>query len=365
MSKKCNYILLVATMLLSSCITINIGGDASVKSTTPTIAPVVAPHVETAPATTVSGDAVASAADSIHAAKPALDTVYVDVGPVYVVTAPVAVAPSPSPAVTDSVTEKTDTVLTEVVPVDIVQADSLDNVTQKKKSRRKTYAEERGMIRRDAMKTVFIPKGQWMLGVQVAWNQWNNDNLNYLILKDINFEGYTFSAGPYLGYFFRDNLAVGTRFSYKRYYFNMAELDLNLGEDLNISLKDLYYLQHNYKTTAFLRYYMPIGRSKIFGLFGELQLNYTYSEGRNTTGSKETLTAVYESCNEMELGLAGGAVVFLTDYLSSEIMLNVGGYHVKWGDQNTNNIEHGKVSNSGANFRINLFSIKFGVTYYL
>jgi hypothetical protein len=43
----------------------------------------------------------------------------------------------------------------------------------------------------------------------------------------------------------------------------------------------------------------------------------------------------------------------------------VGGYRVKWGEQNTNNIEQGKIVSSGANFKINLFSIKFGATYYL
>ena len=67
----------------------------------------------------------------------------------------------------------------------------------------------------------------------------------------------------------------------------------------------------------------------------------------------------------MELGLAGGMAVFLTDYLAAEVMLNVGGFHFKWGEQNTNNIETGSKNSSGANFRINLFSIKFGVTYYL
>lgn len=228
-----------------------------------------------------------------------------------------------------------------------------------------TYAEKRGMITRDASKTVFIPKGQWMIGGQVAWNQWDNDNLNYLVLKDINFEGYTFSAGPYLGYFFANNMAVGTRFSYKRYYLNLGEFDLNLGDDFNIGLKDLYYLQHNYETTAFLRSYLPIGKSKIFGLFGELQLNYTFSEGKNSTGRDETFTGVYEQVHSMEIGLGGGMAVFLADYLAAEVMVNVGGYRFKWGHQNINNIEEGSINNSGANFRINLFSIKFGVTYYL
>ena len=236
---------------------------------------------------------------------------------------------------------------------------------KEEKSAKKTYAQERGMISRDASKTVFIPKGQWMLGGQVAWNQWNNDNLNYLVLKDINFEGYTFSAGPYFGYFFANNMAVGGRFSYKRYFLNLGEFDLNLGDDFNIGLKDLQYLQHNYESTLFVRSYLPLGNSKIFGLFGEFQLNYTFAEGKNSTGRDETFTGVYEYTHNLEIGLGGGMVVFLADHVAAEVMLNVGGYRVKWGSQNTNNIEEGRITSSGANFKIDLFSIKFGVTYFL
>jgi hypothetical protein len=63
--------------------------------------------------------------------------------------------------------------------------------------------------------------------------------------------------------------------------------------------------------------------------------------------------------------LGGGMVVFLADHVAAEVMLNVGGYRVKWGAQNTNNIEEGRITSSGANFKIDLFSIKFGVTYFL
>ena len=215
----------------------------------------------------------------------------------------------------------------------MLQTDTLESahesVESQKEEDKPSYAERRGMISRDAVKNVFVPKGQWMVGGQIAWNQWNNDNLNYLVLKDINFEGYTFSTGPYLGYFFANNMAVGTRFSYHRYYLNLGEFDLNLGEDFNIGMKDLYYLQHNYETTMFLRSYLPLGKSKVFGLFGELQLSYTYSEGKNSTGIDDTYTATYESVNNIEIGLAGGMVVFITDYMAAEVMLNVGGYRFK------------------------------------
>ena len=114
-----------------------------------------------------------------------------------------------------------------------------------------------------------------------------------------------------------------------------------------------------------MRSYLPLGKSKVFGLFGETQLNYTFSEGLTSTGSGDTFSASYASGHSLELGLAGGMAVFLTDFLAAEVMLNVGGLNVSWGNQNTNNIENGSNTSSGANFRINLFSIKFGVTYYL
>ena len=227
------------------------------------------------------------------------------------------------------------------------------------------YIQQRGMIRRDATKALFIPKGQWMLGTQVGWQQWNTDNLNYLLLKDINLQGHTFSVGPTLGYFFAKNMAAGVRFSYKRNYFDVGGIGLNLGDDLAFGLNNYSYLQHNYKSTAFLRSYIPIGDSKIFGLFGEFQLNYTYSEGKNGTGLDEMFTGVYECVNSFGVGLGGGLVVFLTDFAAAEVMLNVGGGELKWGQQTINNIEQGTINSSGANFRIDLFSIKFGLTFYL
>ncbi len=247
------------------------------------------------------------------------------------------------------------------------QTDSVTEVSEEVtgKERIQSYTERRGMISRDAMKTVFIPKGQWMLGGQIAWNQWDTSNMNYPLLKDLDFSAYTLSAGPYLGYFFRDNMAVGARFSYKRYFLDLGEFDLNLGEDFNIGLEDIYYLQHNYESTVFLRTYLPLGKSKIFGFFGEVQLNYNLSEALTSTGTNDTFSASFSRGHDIELGLAGGMAIFLTDYLAAEVMLNVGGFHVNWGNQNTNNIESGRKTNSGANFRIDLFSVKFGVTYFL
>lgn len=263
---------------------------------------------------------------------------------------------------------------TAFMPIQYQQADSLfqsqplTSVTEGQEKTGKSPIRKRRHIQRidrEAMKSVFIPKGQWMVGGEISWNEWDNDNLNYLVLKNIEFEGHTFSAGPYFGYFVANNIAVGGRFSYKRFFMNLGQFDLNLGEDLNISLDDLYYLEHNYLSTAFMRSYMPIGRSNVFGFFAEVQLSYGYCEGKNTTGRGETLSGTYEQIHSLQLGFCPGLTVFATDFMASEISVNMGGYRVKWGKQETNKIEEGKVRNSGANFKLNLFSVKFGMTFYL
>lgn len=263
---------------------------------------------------------------------------------------------------------------TAFMPIQHQQTDSLHqsqaptSVTKGQEKTEKSPTRKRRHIQRidrEAMKSVFIPKGQWMVGGEISWNEWDNDNLNYLVLKNIEFEGHTFSAGPYFGYFVANNIAVGGRFSYKRFFMNLGQFDLNLGEDLNISLDDLYYLEHNYLSTAFMRSYMPIGRSNVFGFFAEVQLSYGYCEGKNTTGRGETLSGTYEQIHSLQLGFCPGLTVFATDFMASEISVNMGGYRVKWGKQETNRIEEGKVRNSGANFKLNLFSVKFGMTFYL
>lgn len=244
-----------------------------------------------------------------------------------------------------------------------LQQKKTENSYSRKNSKTGSYVEQRGMIRRGATKTLFIPKGQWMVGGQVGWNQWNSENLNYLILDNLNFDAHTFSVGPYLGYFFAKNMAVGARLSYKRNFFNIGGVGMNLGDNLSFELGNYGYLQHSYKSSLFLRSYIPIGESKIFGLFGEFQLNYTFSEGRSAVGTDETW--VYENTHSVGVGLGGGLVVFLTDFAAAEVMLNVGDCDFKWGKQNIHNTEEGHYNSSGANFRLDLFSIKFGVTFYL
>lgn len=220
-------------------------------------------------------------------------------------------------------------------------------------------------IDRGIMNSVFIPKGSWMVGGTVSYSEHEEDNLNFLVIKNVEGLGYTFNVSPYVGYFFKDNISAGFRFGYNRTYLDMANFELNLGEDFNISLKDLYYLEHQYEVSGFLRTYMPIGKSKIFGLFNEVRLTYGYGVGKNSTGSGTEYDGTFETSHNLQIGIAPGLAAFVTDWSAVEVSVGVMGYNFKWQNQNTNQIETGMRRTSSGNFKINLFSINIGMTFYL
>ena len=256
-----------------------------------------------------------------------------------------------------------DTLLADSVAKTASAAYDTGKMTGSKKKRKRVERPQR--IDREIMKTVFVPKGSWMAGGAVSYSEHEEDNLNFLVLKDVNALGYTFSVSPYVGYFFRDNMAAGLRFSYNRTYLDLGNLDLNLGEDFNINLENWFYLEQKYQIGGFLRTYMPIGRSKIFGLFNEMRLNYGYAVGKNSTGSGTQYDGTYEQTHSLQIGFAPGMTAFVTDWSAVEVSMGVMGFNFDWVYQKTNQVETGFRRTSSGSFKINLFSINIGMTFYL
>lgn len=231
------------------------------------------------------------------------------------------------------------------------------------RAKKKEYMSQR--IDREIAKLVFIPQGQWMAGGTFSYSEHEENNLNFLVLKNIEGLGYTFNVSPYVGYFFKNNMSAGVRFAYNRTYLDMSNFEVNLGDDFKISLKDLYYLEHNYEVSGFLRTYVPLGKSKIFGLFNELRLTYGYGVGKNSTGSGTEYDGTFEKAHMLQLGIAPGMSAFVTNWSAVEVSIGVMGYGVEWKKQKTNQVEDGSRRTSSGNFKINLFSINIGMTFYL
>jgi hypothetical protein len=215
---------------------------------------------------------------------------------------------------------------------------------------------------------IFVPKGAWMGGCTFSYNEHVSDNIKFLIIDNINSEGYTFKVNPYVGYFIRDNVAVGLRMGYSRTLIDLGTLDVNLGDDLSFKLRNNNYQAHQLSASAYMRTYMAIGGSKVFGFFNDLRLTYNYQQAKfaqpDDNGS-DIARGTYQTKNGFQLGCAPGLTAFVTNFAAVEVSVDVVGLNFNWVRQTTNQVETSKMHSSGANFKINLFSVNIGMCVYL
>lgn len=210
----------------------------------------------------------------------------------------------------------------------------------------------------------FIPKGQWMVGASFSYTEFSGDNYQWLVVEDLDAVGYTFKVSPIVSYFIKDNLAIGGRIAYSRTLTDLGNLSLSLGDDLNIDINDLHMKSHTFSASVFARPYLNLGDSKRFGLFNEMRITYGYGEGNSENSLNETPKAVHEVKHALNFGVAPGLACFINNNIAVEVAVDVLGLDFKWYKQTINQVEEGSMRNSAANFKINLFSINLGMTYY-
>ncbi len=211
----------------------------------------------------------------------------------------------------------------------------------------------------------FIPKGQWITGVSVGYSQSNQDNYNFLIIEGLNGDTYSFKATPMVMYCFKDNLAVGAKLSYSREMTNMETGTVVIDSDTDYDIDNLYSLSHNFYGTAVLRNYISMGNSKRFGFFYEAQLQFGGGQAKLCNGSGDDYTGTYQRTFNFDIGLAPGVMMFLTNYSALEVNVGVLGFGYTHTKMTTDQIYVANMKSKSANFKVNLFSITFGVAFYL
>lgn len=259
----------------------------------------------------------------------------------------------------------------EVVPVvpapenDLVIVNG-DTVSQVLKDR------NLGRYDRGLSNYLFIPKGAWQLGITASYGKFSTEDLQMLdLVSDLDLGITAFSIKPYISYFIRHNLSVGMRFGYSNSKANIESLDVDFDEDLNFSLRDVYYNNESYTAALFVRQYYGLGRQGRFGIFNEMELAFSSGTAdfhRSYDGRPKSTHGTYM---DARLNFSPGLCVFIMENVSFNISLGVFGYYMRNEKQRTtmDNAEDaelypdetGSRFTSGANFRFNIFNINFGL----
>ena len=221
------------------------------------------------------------------------------------------------------------------------------------------------VFRRGLEQITFVPKGQWITGVSVSYSQSDQDKYQFLVIEDLSGDTYTFKVSPMLMFVFKDNLAAGGRLAYSRQRTRLNSADIVLGSDTEYNIDNLYSISHNFSGMLAFRNYISLGHSTRFGLFNEVQLQFGGGQSKLCNGSGRDFTGTYERSFNMSVGLAPGLAVFLNNYSALEVNVGVLGFNYSQTKSTTDQIYVAHRDTKSANFKSNLFSITFGVAFYL
>lgn len=211
----------------------------------------------------------------------------------------------------------------------------------------------------------FVPKGQWITGLSVNYDQSNQKNYQFLIVEGLDADTYSFKISPMLMYAVADNLAVGGRFAYQRSMNKVESGTVMIDSETTYDIDHLNTLSSNYFGMAAARYYISLGNNTRFALFNELQLQLGGGESKLLNGSGDDLTGTFERNFQAKVGLAPGFVMFLNNYSAIEVNVGVLGFGYTHTKATTDRVYVSHRKTKDANFKVNLFSITFGVAFYL
>lgn len=227
------------------------------------------------------------------------------------------------------------------------------------------FAKGQESFKRDIESTVFVPKGQWVTGVSVNYSQTNQNKYQFLILEGVSGDTYSFKVSPMLCYIFKDDMGAGGKFAYSRSLTKLENANIVLDSETSYDIENLYRLSHDYSAMAIYRNYFSLGKSKRFGFFNEVQLELGGGQSKLMQGRSTAITGSYETNFHLNVGIAPGMIVFLNNYSALEVNVGVLGFGYTHTKQINNRIYESHRNSKNANFRINLFSITFGMSFYL
>lgn len=219
-----------------------------------------------------------------------------------------------------------------------------------------------GRYDRGLFNYLYIVPGSWQFGLSASYGEFNTDDVQVLsMLKDVDFNGKLYSIKPSVAYCFRSNQTMGLRLNYTRGKADLANLSVDIDDDMNFELHDVSYYSQTYSLGVFYRNYVGLNRNKRFAVFNEVSLDFSSGQSRFKRYYNEELSDTRTITRGASLNFSPGVCVFIQENAAFNVSFGVFGVKFNKESQTTNGIDEGSRFSSGANFKFNIFNINLGI----
>lgn len=228
-----------------------------------------------------------------------------------------------------------------------------------------------GRFDRGLYNYLYIPKNEIVFGLSASYGNFSTDDMQvFSLLTDLDFGGQMYSIKPWISYFIKHNQSIGLRLNYTNASANLNNLSAGV-EGFDFSINDVNYNAQSYGASVFYRNYIGLNAKKRFAFFYEADLSYL---GGSSTFSRYFDGNLNETCttfNEARLGFSPGVCVFIHKNVAIDLSFDILGLYLRDENQKTkiydgnevSCIDNGSYFSSGASFKLNLFSINFGLGF--
>lgn len=203
------------------------------------------------------------------------------------------------------------------------------------------------------------PKGEWQCGLAVMYADFNSSNADYmLILQGLNAKASFLRIAPEAVYTFKNNHAIGARFTYTKANGMLDSATLDLLGNMSVTADDVDAVTNTMGANIFKRTYVGIDRQGRFGIFWDYIFGYT----RTRT---QLLSPTYSVKDKFSFAFAPGVIYFPMNNISVHANISIADLSYA----STTAYEDAEIVGEHQGWRaqagLNLLNLNFGLTIHL
>lgn len=239
----------------------------------------------------------------------------------------------------------------------------------RKRSKFRRFLPRSRRVDREIDKGHFAYKGEVILGLTASYGTLTSEDTDFMtILDNINLDGAIASVKPFFGYFYRDNRCVGIRLGYQHIDGKLGNLDIDLGEqnDISMNISGMELRSDSYSFALFHRSYVGIDTKGRLGLFAEVEASAQVGTSDFINNSGETLKSTYSDNLRLKLSFNPGMAMYIFPNVCATVSVGLGGLQYNSVEQHdAEGNKTGSRSSSKMRFRLNIADINFGMVIHL